>query len=34
MFLLQMVNRMMVELVSSDTFLHEVAHDQFNFSPM
>lgn len=31
MFLLQMVNRMIVELVRSDTFLHEVAQDQFNF---
>lgn len=34
MFLLQMVKRMVVELVSSDTFPHEVAHDQLNFSPM
>lgn len=34
MFSLEIVNRLMAELVYSDTFLHEVVHDQFNFSPM
>lgn len=34
MFSLQMVNRLMVELVCSDSFLREVVHDQFNFCPM